>query len=168
MNKHVSAEGLKECPFCGDQPKWIHHSNCFDGQRFMSLGCCQFRRNGLEADLIAAWNRRSAASGANVPEGEEIDGYEIDASTPSVWPFSAPSPIVKEVPEDVRKDAERLDWIDKQIREMTNVVVQPYSRDQCIVFLRMFGCNNKESQPASDVRAAIDLAIAASKGGKTE
>jgi hypothetical protein len=62
-------EALKPCPHCGSIPTWIHHSNYFNGQRLMSLGCCEFRRSGFKVDLVAAWNRRASPT----PQAEEAD-----------------------------------------------------------------------------------------------
>lgn len=69
---------LKSCPFCGNAPTWIHHSNRIDGSRLMSLGCCEFRRAGTEDVLIAAWNRRAA-------QGEQPTLSLSDARLQRIW-----------------------------------------------------------------------------------
>lgn len=50
---------LKRCPFCGEPPTWIHHTNDLQGNKIYSLGCCGFRRVGYDLELVTAWERRA-------------------------------------------------------------------------------------------------------------
>lgn len=52
-----SMPDVKQCPHCGGQPRWTHHTTCFDGAKLMSLRCCT-SIVGQQDEVAAQWNKR--------------------------------------------------------------------------------------------------------------
>lgn len=56
--------GLKDCPFCGKQPKWRSHGGFVGSRPFqedtLSLSCCVIKIHDFNPEkCIAAWNSRA-------------------------------------------------------------------------------------------------------------
>ena len=57
MTTQHTPEAPKPCPHCGGEPRWIYHSNNFDGAALMSLHCCA-SIIGTRAFVLEKWNTR--------------------------------------------------------------------------------------------------------------
>lgn len=143
------SDNLNPCPFCGSKPKFIHHSDYFDGSALLSLGCCGFRKAGRKSDLVNAWNQRNAA---NARLGRENAALKQQLATQS-------------------EDAARLDWLEKFHNLHTE---QGYIAGYGEVGTRLIERTSEgwmldgelnPNQPEFDtLREAIDAAMQAGKG----